>query len=1266
MYGILRRELSSEFFQLVTRVSEKVQSDGRHRLDVYIDKRTGRDDEVVAILKDKLPQSWYTREHVSYHLRSRMVSRRRTDAGPEDVRPQSLTVASWNIKSFGPKKNAVHWMTQVEGVSVLALQETWCFNDSWTPKLAGFTVYSVPAAEGHGKVGIALAVRRDFNSVLIDTSDNWIVCRVGQGVDAIFVVNVYIPSGTPGDHVVRSLRKKLESLLDSMRGKMTVILGDFNRTEEEVDSISWRLPIPLVRARYRGNQGTFHGFRGGFVPTAIDHVLVGPVSGAVTDAKVLRRWSDSDHWPVSVKINVGPANLTRGPRRVLIRQFSEPTANSFLCDNRWQALASEIVETNDPNIAVNGLIDTFQKVASENGLIQDAVEGAHGSRRCMTWECKQALRTRTKKLKTFLRTGRESDRMEFEEARKVAKAEYRASNKKSWEHQLEELRHFNGMLDSKKAWGWMKRFIKPRLQFSQGLPAILNARGRLCSDEEGKQEAWVEYYQGLFADPTGRSKDAQWWERFAYDFAIRNQERDQIDPMEGEEWLRPLFDVLTSLVNGKACGMDCIPPEWYKIMCREPRMEGYEAPDGFHSWAYQALGATLAVVADTCQIPEAWQTAEIVSIYKSGDISKPENYRGIALIPIGLKLLCSIIIANFNAALISNSILTREQAGFRTKEECVAQTASLSEICTRRRTLGRATYIAFIDFKKAYDMVPHEALFAKLRWAGFGGKFLRFLRALYGSSKMRPRGTSTSVPVERGLRQGCPMSPSLFNFFINDIFEELEGFKPRGITVPNDLDSTLTCPGLLFADDVVLFGETAEELQQSLAHIERWALRWGMECGVRKCGVMMVPTDQVNDPIERLIAEGPWQLHGQDIPLVKSYRYLGFEFCSDLEVNQHIAKRVEGAQKAFGTCLSFLANRSIPLHSRAIAYKTMVLPILTWGCELLPMNVEVVRPLDRLLGQHLRVLAGLRASSNLGCPLAMGIELGIPPVIVRVKTSRVRLYRKAPTLKTWLQLLCSHPCKLPTFGKRTWTMLTERFFKKRVIEYGRREEPFEMWLKDTEWKLLQNRRVISVALRRYRDSGFERGRQYMSYTTYNLHYTLGQFLLFRIRTGSFLTAQRLSQMGFISPHWNTQCPFCLADEPETVEHLLMRCTFFLAQRSRMFAPLGLELERLNDTRATNLLLGGELMGDNAEAATFINFVNGEPVTNITIDFLQSIYAIRQQAIQRLLVVWPPRVNAQLGTTVLPPGTEQVQPGVPAPQGVLVGRNPTYLELGSDL
>ena len=86
-----------------------------------------------------------------------------------------------------------------------------------------------------------------------------------------------------------------------------------------------------------------------------------------------------------------------------------------------------------------------------------------------------------------------------------------------------------------------------------------------------------------------------------------------------------------------------------------------------------------------------------------------------------------------------------------------------------------SVYLCFVDFQKAYDRVPHEALLAKLRYYGVTGRTYSFIETLYSRSVMQIRvGESLSEPVElkRGLRQGCPTSPILFSIYINDILPE--------------------------------------------------------------------------------------------------------------------------------------------------------------------------------------------------------------------------------------------------------------------------------------------------------------------------------------------------------------------------------------------------------------------------------------------------------------------------------------------------------------
>ena len=143
--------------------------------------------------------------------------------------------------------------------------------------------------------------------------------------------------------------------------------------------------------------------------------------------------------------------------------------------------------------------------------------------------------------------------------------------------------------------------------------------------------------------------------------------------------------------------------------------------------------------------------------------------------PVVLKVKTIMMVQRIQHAVESKNLLTREQAGFRWREECSAQAAALVEAVQRRREKRRMTFLMFVDLSKAYDIVPHEAMLAKLDQIGIRGRMLSFIRALYESSEFRVRAsvpgstTGPTIKIMRGLRQGCPLSPILFDIFINDL-----------------------------------------------------------------------------------------------------------------------------------------------------------------------------------------------------------------------------------------------------------------------------------------------------------------------------------------------------------------------------------------------------------------------------------------------------------------------------------------------------------------
>ncbi|MGL5708804.1 MAG: RNA-directed DNA polymerase, partial [Aeromonas sp.] len=246
-------------------------------------------------------------------------------------------------------------------------------------------------------------------------------------------------------------------------------------------------------------------------------------------------------------------------------------------------------------------------------------------------------------------------------------------------------------------------------------------------------------------------------------------------------------------------------------------------------------------------------------------------------------------------------LLRREQSVFLTSEECVSQTACLIECCERRKTRGLKTIICFLDLKKAYDMVPHDRLISQLRAVGLGEKMVNFIQRMYENTTLRIRiGKQISEPFKykRGVRQGCPTSPLLFNIYYNSILDKI---KPVDVErIPAGLK------GLMYADDTAILATDRQDLSEKLATINRWMIENAMEINPSKCGIMEIDPDPFCPAMEPLI------LNGEEIPSIQKYIYLGSEINSQLDLNEMAKYRLTKGKMTLAILRKTLLNTKVP------------------------------------------------------------------------------------------------------------------------------------------------------------------------------------------------------------------------------------------------------------------------------------------------------------------------------------------------------------------
>ena len=151
----------------------------------------------------------------------------------------------------------------------------------------------------------------------------------------------------------------------------------------------------------------------------------------------------------------------------------------------------------------------------------------------------------------------------------------------------------------------------------------------------------------------------------------------------------------------------------------------------------------------------------------------------------------------------------------------------------------QAVYHCFIDFRKAFDRVWHKALFKIMRAHGIEGRIVDLIETLYATTEAAivVRSTITDwFTTSVGVRQGCLLSPCLFNVFLgyimSDALEEFDGSVCiGGMCVTN----------LRFADDIDLIASSVEELMDLTERVDTSAARLGMQINASKTKSMAAP-----------------------------------------------------------------------------------------------------------------------------------------------------------------------------------------------------------------------------------------------------------------------------------------------------------------------------------------------------------------------------------------------------------------------------------------
>ena len=273
-------------------------------------------------------------------------------------------------------------------------------------------------------------------------------------------------------------------------------------------------------------------------------------------------------------------------------------------------------------------------------------------------------------------------------------------------------------------------------------------------------------------------------------------------------------------------------------------------------------------------IPDQWKTYRTTLIPKSGKEEfsyLTSSWRPIAVLDTSYRLFAKIINTRLLHWISAGNLLHPLQKAINAPNACAEHNFLLT--CLHEQTIRNKrnhVHMCFVDLKDAFPSIPHHFINYTLKKLGLNQHTRHLIRRMYKDCSTTYTYASYQTPkldIKKGVRQGCPMSMTLFALIINFLLTEADKIIDDPVLL---FDKPIRC--LAYADDIVYIAKSFNDLNRLIQHIAKLAEQVNLIFNPSKCGYFSMNKQDETPELK---------IYNQTIPTIKDsqyYQYLGVPF----------------------------------------------------------------------------------------------------------------------------------------------------------------------------------------------------------------------------------------------------------------------------------------------------------------------------------------------------------------------------------------------------